>query len=90
MKKVDLAARIAEKAGISKKAAKAAVDAFMETVTEALGRGEKVTLVGFGSFVVRQRAPRTARNPRTGAPIRVPAKKVPKFVPGAKLRKVVE
>ncbi|MCD6082196.1 HU family DNA-binding protein [candidate division WOR-3 bacterium] len=90
MKKVDLAARIAEKAGISKKAAKAAVDAFMETVTEALGKGEKVTLVGFGSFVVRQRAPRTARNPRTGAPIRVPAKKVPKFVPGAKLRKVVE
>ena len=90
MKKVDLAARIAEKAGISKKAAKAAVDAFMETVTEALGKGEKVTLVGFGSFVVRQRAPRTARNPRTGAPIRVPAKKVPKFVPGAKLSKVVE
>ncbi len=90
MKKVDLAARIAERAGISKKAAKAAVDAFMETVTEALGKGEKVTLVGFGSFVVRQRAPRTARNPRTGAPIRVPAKKVPKFVPGAKLRKVVE
>ena len=48
MKKVDLAARIAEKAGISKKAAKAAVDAFMETVTEALGKGEKVTLVGCG------------------------------------------
>lgn len=86
MKKADLVGRVAKDAGISKKAARVAVNCFIDGVTEALSKGDKVTLVGFGTFEVRRRAARKARNPRTGATINVPSKKVPKFNPGAKLR----
>ena len=90
MKKEDLVGKIAEEAGITKKAAESAINAFMDGVTSALSRGDKVTLVGFGTFSRRRRASRKARNPRTGTPINVPAKNVPKFQPGAKMREAVK
>ncbi len=89
MKKADLVSRVASGAGITKKAAEDAINAFMQGVSSALSKGDKVTLVGFGTFSVRRRASRKARNPRTGKPINVPAKKVPKFQAGAKLREAV-
>lgn len=89
MKKADLIDIVAAKAGITKKAAESSINAYMEGVTKALSKGEKVTLVGFGTFSVTKRAARKARNPRTGAPINVPSKKVPKFQPGAKMREAV-
>ena len=89
MKKADLIDTVAERAGITKRASESAVNAFMEGVTDSLSRGERVTLVGFGTFSVRRRASRKARNPRTGTPINVPSKNVPKFQPGAKMREAV-
>lgn len=90
MKKADLIDTVASKADITKKAAESAINAFMDGVTNALSKGDKVTLVGFGTFSVRKRASRKARNPRTGTPINVPSKKVPKFQPGAKMREAVK
>ena len=90
MKKADLVSKVATDAGITKKAAECAINAFMGGVSNALSKGDKVTLVGFGTFSVRKRASRKARNPRTGKPINVPAKKVPKFQAGAKLRDAVK
>lgn len=90
MKKADLINTIAAEAEITKKAAESAINAFIAGVTNALSKGDKVTLVGFGTFSVRRRASRKARNPRTGTPINVPSKKVPKFQPGAKLRYAVK
>jgi len=86
MNKKTLVAEVAKKAGTTKKEAQKVVDAFIETVSEALAKGEKVRLVGFGSFVVKERAARKGVNPRTKKPINIPAKKVPKFVPGKELR----
>ncbi|MCK4306597.1 HU family DNA-binding protein [candidate division WOR-3 bacterium] len=90
MKKADLVSKVASDAGITKKAAECAINAFMGGVSNALSKGDKVTLVGFGTFSVRKRASRKARNPRTGTPINVPAKKVPKFQAGAKLKDAVK
>jgi DNA-binding protein HU-beta len=89
MKKADIVDAVAGKAGITKKAAETAVNAFMSCVTDALSKGDRVTLVGFGTFCVRTRAARKARNPKTGAEINVPSKKVPKFQPGTKMREAV-
>ena len=85
MNKAELISAIASKAGISKANAKKALDAFMESVTEALVKGERVSLVGFGSWKVAMRQARKGRNPRTKEVIEIPAKKVVKFVPGADL-----
>lgn len=82
MKKTELVAAIAEKAGISKKDADKAVAAFVETVTEALKAGDKVQLIGFGTFEVRERPERTGRNPLTKETITIAASKTPAFKAG--------
>jgi DNA-binding protein HU-beta len=90
MTKSDLVAAIAEKAGIRKKDAEAALNAFIEVVTEALKNGDKVEIRGFGTFLMKERAPRTARNPRTGEKVEVPAKLSPAFKPGKDLKEATE
>jgi DNA-binding protein HU-beta len=85
MNKADLIAQISEEAGITKTQANAALDAFTSTVTKTLKKGDKVTLVGFGTFSVSKRAARTGRNPQTGAAIKIKAKKVAKFKAGKEL-----
>lgn len=82
MKKTELVTAIAEKAGISKKDADKAVSAFVETVTDALKAGDKVQLIGFGTFEVRERPERTGRNPLTKETITIPASKSPAFKAG--------
>jgi DNA-binding protein HU-beta len=84
--KADLVNSIAEKAGLSKADAEKALKAFTDAVTDALKAGEKVSLVGFGTFSVGQRAARTGQNPQTGAKINIPAAKVPKFKAGKALK----
>ena len=79
MKKTELVAAIAEKAEISKKDAEKALAAFVETVTETLDKGDKVQLIGFGTFEVRKRAARTGINPQTKKTIKIPASKTPVF-----------
>lgn len=86
MKKADLIDKIAGECEVTKRKAELAVNTFTSEIGAALSKGDKVTLVGFGTFSVKKRAARKARNPRTGATINVPAKKVPRFQPGAKLR----
>mgnify|MGYP002624703014 CR=1 FL=1 len=82
MNKVELVAEIAKKAGISQKDAAAALKAFTDTVEAQLKKGDKVQLVGFGTFEVSKRAARTGRNPQTGAEMKIPASKTPKFKAG--------
>ncbi len=86
MTKADLVNSIAEKAGLSKADAEKALKAFTDAVTDALKAGEKVSLVGFGTFSVGERAARTGQNPQTGAKINIPAAKVPKFKAGKALK----
>jgi nucleoid DNA-binding protein len=85
MNKTDLIEKVAG-IGISKSQAGAAIDAMLESITKALKKGESVTLVGFGTFKVSKRAPRTGVNPATGEKMRIAAKKVAKFVPGKALK----
>ena len=85
MNKAELIAKIADDAGITKTQANATVDSFMEAVTKTLKSGNKVTLVGFGTFSVSKRAARNGRNPQTGAVIKIKAKKVAKFKAGKEL-----
>lgn len=82
MNKSVLIAKIAEKSELNKKQAEAALNAFVESVTEALKAGEKVQLMGFGTFEIKERAARVGRNPATGEPTNIPAKKVPTFKAG--------
>ena len=84
MNKAQLIDAIAEKAGLTKADSKKALEAFVETVGEALKGGDKVTLIGFG-FFVSERSARSGRNPQTGKTITIPAKKVVKFKAGAEL-----
>ena len=86
MNKAELVEQVSSELGITKKDVQSVVDVFTKTVTESLFKGEKVTLVGFGTFQVMQRKARRGRNPQTGEGIQIPAKKVPKFVPGNGLR----
>ncbi len=85
MNKAQLIDAIAEKSGLTKADAKKALDAFVEATTDALKNGDRVALIGFGSFAVSTRSARTGRNPQSGAPIQIPSKKVVKFKPGAEL-----
>ncbi|MGN6214822.1 MULTISPECIES: HU family DNA-binding protein [Parafilimonas] len=85
MNKAELVAKIADDAGLSKSQANAALDAFTGAVTKALKSGNKVTLVGFGTFSVTKRNARTGRNPQTGATIKIKAKKVARFKAGKEL-----
>ena len=87
MNKTELVAAVAAKTELTKKDAEKAVSAVLETVAETLAAGEKVQLVGFGTFEIREREARTAKNPRTGKAVKVPAKKVAKFKAGSKLIK---
>ena len=89
MNKTELIAAIAEQAEISKKDAEKALKAFVDVVTEQLKEGEKVQLVGFGTFEVSERAAREGRNPQTGATMKIEACKVPKFKPGKALKDAV-
>lgn len=89
MTKTELVSAIASKAEISKAAAEKALNGFIASVTEALKKGGKVALVGFGTFEVVKRAARKGRNPRTGQEIKIKASKAPKFRPGKALKKAV-
>ena len=89
MNKAELIDAIAKDAGLTKADAKRALESFVGTTTKALKKGDRVALVGFGSFSVSKRASRKGRNPQTGAEIKIAAKKVVKFKPGADLQKAV-
>lgn len=89
MNKTELIARVAEKTNLTKKAAGDAVEAVLETIIEALAGGDKVTLVGFGTFEVRDRAARRGVNPATGETIEIPASRVPAFKAGKSLKETV-
>ena len=82
MNKATLIAKIADKADLNKKQAEAALNAFTDTITEALKDGEKVQMMGFGTFEVKERAARVGRKPSTGETIEIPAKKTPVFKAG--------
>ena len=85
MNKAELITKLADDAGITKTQANATLDSFIEAVTKTLKGGNKVTLVGFGTFSVSKRAARNGRNPQTGAVIKIKAKKVAKFKAGKEL-----
>ncbi len=89
MNKSELIERVAAATGKTKKEAGQVVDAVLETISEALKRGEKVSLVGFGNFEVRERSARTGRNPQTGETIHIEATRVPAFKPGKQLKEAV-
>lgn len=90
MNKAELIDSIASSASLTKADAKKALDAFIQSTTNALKKGDRVALVGFGSFSVAQRSKRTGRNPQTGKEITIPAKKVVKFKAGSDLSDVVK
>ena len=89
MNKTELVAAVAEQAGLSKKDAEAAVKAFTDVVAEALKAGDKIQLVGFGTFEVSERPAREGRNPRTGETMTIAATKTPKFKVGKALKDMV-
>ncbi len=90
MNKGDLIEKIAKDARINKAEAGRAIDSLIDGVRRSLKKGERVSLVGFGTFTVSQRKAREGRNPQTGEPIHIPAKKVPKFLPGKDLKSSIQ
>lgn len=90
MNKTELIAAVAETAGLSKKDTEAAVNATLNVITASLKKGDKVQLVGFGSFEVKKRAARTGLNPRTKQPVKIAASKVPAFKAGKALKDAVK
>jgi nucleoid DNA-binding protein len=90
MNKEQLVEKVAERTGATKKDALEVLNSALDLVTVSLKRGEKVTLVGFGTFLVRKRKAREGRNPQTGAKIKIPAKKVPAFTAGKELKSAVK
>jgi DNA-binding protein HU-beta len=89
MNKEELVASVANKTKMSKKQTEAGIQATIEAISDALAKGDKVTLVGFGTFQVKERAAREGRNPRTGAVLKIAAKKTPAFTPGKGLKETV-
>lgn len=89
MNKSDLVAIVAEKMEVTKKDAEVSLNAVVEAITESLVKGEKIQLIGFGSFEVRKRAARKGRNPQTNEEIKIPASKVPAFKAGQALKDAV-
>lgn len=89
MTKTDVIEQVAAKAGITKASSERFVNSMLDVVAGALARGEKVTITGFGTFEVRQRAARMGRNPQTGAPLHIPATKTPAFKAGKSLKDLV-
>lgn len=90
MNKTDLINNIAAKSGLSKKDVETVLNGFLGEVTGALSKGEKVQLIGFGTFETRQRSSRVGRNPQTGKEIKIPASKIPAFKAGNKLKAAVK
>jgi DNA-binding protein HU-beta len=90
MTKAELVEKAAKDAGISKAAAAKALDSFIDGVVKSVKKGNKVALVGFGTFSVSKRKARTGRNPQTGEPIKIPARKVPKFSAGKTFKDAVK
>lgn len=90
MNKTELVAKVAERANLTKKDAARAVDAVFDSIMEALKAGDKVQIVGFGNFEVRDRKPRKGRNPQTGEEIEIPGGKVPVFKPGKGLKEAIQ
>jgi len=90
MNKTDLIDKIAAGSGLSKADSKKALDATVAAIKEALVKGDKVQLIGFGTFEVKDRAARTGRNPQTGEPVDIPAKRKVKFTPNEKLKDLVK
>lgn len=88
--KAELVENVAKKTGLTKKDATAAVEAVFGSIQDDLKKGDKVQLIGFGTFEVRHRAARKGRNPQTGAEIEIPASKVPAFKPGKALKDAVK
>ncbi len=86
MNKLELVSAMADKTGLSKKDAEAALKAFTDVIAEELKKGEKIQLVGFGTFEVSERSARTGRNPQTGKEMTIPASKAPKFKAGKALK----
>jgi DNA-binding protein HU-beta len=89
MNKEQLVERVAEKTGATKKDVADVLNSALEMISGALKKGEKVTLVGFGTFLTRKRKAREGRNPQTGAKIKIPAKRVPAFTAGKELKTAV-
>lgn len=89
MNKTELVEKVAASAGLTKAQAEAAVNAFVETVTDVLKEGDKITLKGFGTFEVRARDARTGRNPRTGETMTIAASKAPAFKASSALKNVI-
>ncbi|MGD0236567.1 MAG: HU family DNA-binding protein [Syntrophorhabdales bacterium] len=89
MTKTELVDKMAQDAKVTKAAAGKALDSFVDGVKKALKKGDKVMLIGFGTFSVTQRKARTGRNPQTGKEIKIPARKAPKFAAGSALKKAV-
>jgi len=90
MNKGDLVDKVAQDCGMSKTAAEQALNSVLGTISEAVAAGDKVTLIGFGTFSVAERAARMARNPQTGATLTIPARKVVRFKAGTKLADAVK
>ncbi|MBD1382427.1 HU family DNA-binding protein [Metabacillus arenae] len=90
MNKTELVNAVAEKAEISKKDTTKVVDVLFETISNTLANEEKIQLIGFGTFEVRERTARTGRNPQTGEEIQIAASKVPAFKPGKELKEAVK
>ncbi len=90
MNKTELIAAVADKADISKADAGKAIDSLFEVVGKALKKKDKVSLVGFGTFMVRERAARTGRNPKTGTPLKIKASKTPSFKAGKALKDAIK
>ena len=89
MNKSELIAAMAETSGMSRKSCQSALDAFVEVVGDALKSGDKVRLLGFGTFEMKKRAARVGRNPRTKEPVEIPATRNPVFKPGAAFKEAV-
>ena len=90
MNKQDLLAKVAKETGLTKTAAGAAIESAMDGITKALKKGDSITFVGFGTFKTSQRKARTARNPQTGAPIKIKARRVVRFTAGKALKNTVK
>jgi len=90
MNKQEVVAKIAKDAGLTKTSAAAAIDSLIDGITKALRKGDSVSFVGFGTFKTSNRKARTARNPQTGAAIKIPKRRVPKFAAGKALKQAVK
>jgi DNA-binding protein HU-beta len=89
MNKLELVNAVSAKTGQTKHASEEMLDAILNTIKDTVSDGDKVTLVGFGTFAMMQRSARRGRNPRTGKAINIPAKKVPRFIPGKDFKEIV-